>query len=47
MLQSFLENYDFCKYVNFGAISWKNWYFTKIASLEFESKNPSVHMWHM
>ena len=25
--QLYFENYDFCEYVKFGAISWKNWYF--------------------
>ena len=22
-----LKSYDFCEYVKFGAIAWKNWYF--------------------
>ena len=34
-----LENYSFCEYVKFGAISWKNQYFANNCLIKFESEN--------
>ena len=47
MLQIYLKNYDLCKYVKFGEISWKFDILSVTASFKFESKNHFVHVWHI
>ena len=43
----YLKNYDFCEDVKFGAISGKIDILSITALLNFESKNPFDHMWHI
>ena len=46
-MQLYLKNYDFCEYVEFGAISWKFDIFFITAYLKFESKKSFVNVWHI
>ena len=41
------KNYDFCEYVEFGAISWKFDILSITAWLKFESINSFAHVWHI
>ena len=45
--QIYLKNYDFCEYVEFGAILWKFDILWITAALKFESENSFARVWHI